>query len=275
MSGASALASARRRRADPIPQTITPIVQETKNNNEVEEKQVLTPLKILQEHDIKLKELENSLEKNVEKIVKNILNKTEKESSKKVETFDSSPLLEKFGILTKNFEELKLLFIKNQNIILDTTNEVIKTKDKIVSIENNILDLENYIKNKDKDKDTFNNNSNNNSSELMNNNFAEMLFKNMLSGDMSMFNDKVGEDEDEDADEDVDVDSDIESKRLNIHDNESQDSNEIDNIGEITLTESDLNSIKTDMISELQEENLNLDENKADLIEVSENESQE
>ena len=113
MSGASALASARRRRADPIPQTITPIVQESKNNNEVEEKQVLTPLKILQEHDIKLKTLENSLEKNVEKIVKNILNTTEKESSKKVETFDSSPLLEKIGILTKDLEELKNLFIKN------------------------------------------------------------------------------------------------------------------------------------------------------------------
>ena len=269
MSGASALASARRRRADPIPQTITPIVQESKNNNEVEEKQVLTPLKILQEHDIKLKTLENSLEKNVEKIVKNILNTTEKESSKKVETFDSSPLLEKFDVLTKNFEELKLLFIKNQNIILETTTEVIKIKDKIVLMDNNILDIENCIK--DKDKDTVNNNSNinnnNNNSELMNNNFAEMLFKNMLSGDMSMFNDK--------EDDDIDVDSDIESKRLNIHDNESQDSNEIDNIGEITLTESDLNSIKTDMISELQEENLNLDENKADLIEVSENESQE
>ena len=68
MSGSSAVASARRRRAEPIPQTITSpggnpeTTQQTKNNDDSVQKQSATPLQILQVHDKKIKELEDNLE---------------------------------------------------------------------------------------------------------------------------------------------------------------------------------------------------------------------
>ena len=67
MSGASAVASARRRRAERIPQTITPpggqsaSRQQTKPEEDSTPKQASTPLQILQVHDKKIKELEESL----------------------------------------------------------------------------------------------------------------------------------------------------------------------------------------------------------------------
>ena len=64
MSGASAVASARRRRADPTPQTITQpgtqaaTSQQAKSVEDSIPKQASTPLQILQVHDKKIKELE-------------------------------------------------------------------------------------------------------------------------------------------------------------------------------------------------------------------------
>tara|TARA_Y100001970_G_scaffold294186_1_gene448161 strand:+ start:4363 stop:5145 length:783 start_codon:yes stop_codon:yes gene_type:complete len=260
MSGASAVASARRRRADPQPQTILPPGSQINNNEnirrseEVNQEQSVTPLQILKIHDNKLKELDVSLRENVENIVKEFLNNTNKDKPKEEKSFDSSYLLNKINDLNTKLEELKILVIKNQNLSLETNNEMLKMKDNINDLKDNIVELEKNINlSNDEDTNLFNMGSDENGS-------AEMLIRSMLESSGMMGSS---------------ISKNMESEKLNIHDNESDKSNDIDDIGEITLTESDLASIKTDVINEIKEELINLDEKKAELIEVSENESQE
>lgn len=260
MSGASAVASARRRRADPQPQTILPPGSQTNNNEnirrseEVNQEQSVTPLQILKMHDNKLKELDSSLKENVENIVKDILNKINIEKPKEDKSIDISYLLDKIKDLNKEFDELKTIVIKSQNLGLETNNEMLKMKDNINDLKDNIVELEKNINlSSDEDTNLFNMDSDENGS-------AEMLIRSMLESSGMMGSS---------------ISKNMESGKLNIHDNESDKSNDIDDIGEITLTESDLNSIKTDIISEMKEELANLDEKKVELIDVSENESQE
>lgn len=259
MSGSSALASARRRRTEPVQQVIEPqnnsskVNQETKNPNNLTSTATSTPLQILQMHDRKIKELEDNLEENIINIAKRVVleNLNLQKESVKVQEFDSKPLLLKIDTLESNFSELKMLIIKTQQTSLDTTNEMLKIKDKIKSveenIEENILQIQNEIKQKDTNEENIFNMSGDNA--------AEMLLRSMMQSTMM---------------EDNEIDD-----KINIHDEEDEnESSNIGDINEITLSESELNSIKSEVVTELKEELVNIDDFKnKELINVSENES--
>jgi hypothetical protein len=263
MSGSSALASARRRRAESTPQTIAsrggqPIEStETRKEEDLAQRQVSTPLQILQEHDKKIKHIEENLEKNIVEISKKVLAENLKHFNldkpqppppppqPQVKEFDSKPIIDKINTLTSNFDELKTLVIKSQ----DTNNEgyiqILKFKDKLLSLEENILQLQLQI-NETKE-------SNDNIFNMEADGAAEMLLRSMMQSSI-IGNAKDG--------------------KLNIHENESdEDSNDIGEISEITLTENELDSLKNEVKSVLVEETIKPTEiNSEEKIEVSENE---
>ena len=293
MSGASAVASARRRRAEPTPQTITPSTPNTpqpaRNNiDDDSKKQPVTPLQILQAHDLKIKELETTLESKVVEISKAVVEENLKHlilnngPSASPESPDNSSLGKRIDKLTENLEELKMLVIKNQTLGLETNGEMLKLqkdsidlKDKvslletgnnynekimerIITIEESVSELETLIKEDENEEDNLFN--------LGEGNAAEMLLRSMMQGSYDM---QMNEKHEEVV------------HKINIHDNESDASNDIGDISELTLTESDLNTIKDEIKNELQEEKVsleNLSEEKLEkdtLIEVSDNEANE
>ena len=288
MSGASAVASARRRRAEPTPQTITPSTPNTPQpprNDDDTQKQPVTPLQILQAHDLKIKELETTLESKVVEISKAVVEENLKHlilNNGPSASPDNSSLGKRIDKLTENLEELKMLVIKNQTLGLETNGEMLKLqkdsidlKDKvslletgnnynekimkrITTIEESVSELETLIKEDDNEEDNLFN--------LGEGNAAEMLLRSMMQGSYNMATNE--------KDEEV-------VHKINIHDNESDASNDIGDISELTLTESDLNTIKDEIKNELQEEKVsleNLSEEKLEkdtLIEVSDNEANE
>lgn len=254
MSGASAVASARRRRAEPIPQTITPpggqsaSRQQTKPEEDSTPKQASTPLQILQVHDKKIKELEESLEGTIVEISKKVLAENLKHFNldkppAAVKEFDSKPLLEKFTNLSSQFDELKLLVIKSVQTSNESNLEMLKIKDKVLGVEEHVLQLELQLKEaEENDENIFN---------MGGDGAAEMLLRSMMQSSVMAT---------------------TEDGKLNIHETESDDeSNDIGEVSEITLTETELDSIKSEVKAVLVEETIKPDELVADdKIEVSE-----
>lgn len=254
MSGASAVASARRRRAEPIPQTITPpggqsaSRQQTKPEEDSTPKQASTPLQILQVHDKKIKELEESLEGTIVEISKKVLAENLKHFNldkppAAVKEFDSKPLLEKFTNLSSQFDELKLLVIKSVQTSNESNLEMLKIKDKVLGVEEHVLQLELQLKEaEENDENIFN---------MGGDGAAEMLLRSMMQSSVMAT---------------------TEDGKLNIHETESDDeSNDIGEVSEITLTETELDSIKSEVKAVLVEETIKPDELVPDnKIEVSE-----
>ena len=254
MSGASAVASARRRRAEPIPQTITPpggqsaSRQQTKPEEDSTPKQASTPLQILQVHDKKIKELEESLEGTIVEISKKVLAENLKHFNldkppAAVKEFDSKPLLEKFTNLSSQFDELKLLVIKSVQTSNESNLEMLKIKDKVLGVEEHVLQLELQLKEaEENDENIFN---------MGGDGAAEMLLRSMMQSSVMAT---------------------TEDGKLNIHETESDDeSNDIGDVSEITLTETELDSIKSEVQAVLVEETIKPDELVPDnKIEVSE-----
>ena len=262
MSGASAVASARRRRADPAPQIITPPggqpgpSQQTRSVDDSTPKQASTPLQILQVHDKKIKELEESLEGTIVEISKKVLAENLKHFNldkppAPVKEFDSKPLLEKFTTLSSQsseFNELKLLVIKSAQTSNESNIEMLKIKDKVLGVEQYVLELENKLKETEEDGENIFNMGGDGS--------AEMLLRSMLQSSI------IGSNSNDDG-------------RLNIHETD-EDSNDFgDDVSEIKLTETELNKLKDEVICDLQEENINTDEiDNSKKIDVSENEEE-
>lgn len=254
MSGASAVASARRRRAERIPQTITPpggqsaSRQQTKPEEDSTPKQASTPLQILQVHDKKIKELEESLEGTIVEISKKVLAENLKHFNldkppAAVKEFDSKPLLEKFTNLSSQFDELKLLVIKSVQTSNESNVEMLKIKDKVLGVEEHVLQLELQLKEaEENDENIFN---------MGGDGAAEMLLRSMMQSSVMAT---------------------TEDGKLNIHETESDnESNDIGEVSEITLTETELDSIKSEVKAVLVEETIKPDELVADdKIEVSE-----
>ena len=150
MSGASAVASARRRRAEPTPQTITPstpnIPQPARNNiDDDSQKQPVTPLQILQAHDLKIKELETTLESKVVEISKAVVEENLKHlilNNGPSASPDDSSLEKRIDKLTENLEELKMLVIKNQTLGLETNGEMLKLQKDSIDLKDKVSLLE-------------------------------------------------------------------------------------------------------------------------------------
>lgn len=259
MSGASAVASARRRRADPTPQTITPPggqpgpTQQSKSVEDSTPKQASTPLQILQVHDKKLKELEESLEGTIVEISKKVLAENLKHFNldkppAPVKEFDSKPLLEKFTSLSSQFDELKTLVIKSVQTSNESNLEMLKIKDKVLGVEEHVLQLELQLKeSEENDENIFN---------MGGDGAAEMLLRSMMQSTVM---------------------APTSDGKLNIHENASDDeSDDIGEVSEITLTETELESIKSEVQAVLVEETIKPDElvpdNKIDVSEDDESE---
>ena len=257
MSGASAVASARRRRADPTPQTITPPggqpgpSQQSKSVEDSTPKQASTPLQILQVHDKKLKELEESLEGTIVEISKKVLAENLKHFNldkppAPVKEFDSKPLLEKFSSLSSQFDELKTLVIKSVQTSNESNLEMLKIKDKVLGVEEHVLKLELQLKeSEENDENIFN---------MEGDGAAEMLLRSMMQSTVM---------------------APTSDGKLNIHENASDDeSDDIGEVSEITLTETELESIKSEVQAVLVEETIKPDElvpdNKIDVSEDDE-----
>ncbi len=254
MSGASAVASARRRRADPTPQIITPPggqagpSQPNRNVEDSTPKQSSTPLQILQVHDKKIKELEESLEGTIVEISKKVLAENLKHFNldkppTPVKEYDSKPLLEKITNLSSQFDELKTLVIKSLQTSNESNIEMLKIKDKVLGVEEHILQLKIQFKEaNENDENIFN---------MAGDGSAEILLRSMMQSSV-----KVS----------------TEDGKLNIHETESDDqSNDIGELSEITLTETELDSIKSEVQAVLLEETIKPQELVGDdKIEVSE-----
>ena len=172
MSGAAAVASARRRRANGAPEP-SPRQRQVNNIQPVpESNNQMTPLQILQLHDDKLSSLEQDFESRVEKIILEKMNKSNSSNTSdpnimeqindKIENTLSVKLtnvndtiksillnIEKLSEFTtineKNTNKidglvneinaLKMLVIKTQTLSLETNNDIIKMKDSIKDLE--------------------------------------------------------------------------------------------------------------------------------------------
>lgn len=254
MSGASAVASARRRRADPTPQTITSPggqpgpSQPTRSVENSTPKHTFTPLQILQVHEKKIKELEESLERTIVEISKKVLSENLKHLNldkppAPVKEFDSKPLLEKITTLSSQFDELKLLVIKSLQTSNESNLEMLKLKDKVLGLEENVLQLQLQLKDAEgNDENIFN---------MDGDGAAEMLLRSMMQSS---------------------VVATTENGKLNIHEPESDDEcNDLGEVSEITLTETELDSIKSEVKAVLVEETIKPDELAPnDKIEVNE-----
>lgn len=254
MSGASAVASARRRRAEPIPQTITPpggqsaSRQQTKTEEDSTPKQTSTPLQILQVHDKKINDLEANLEETIVEISKTVFAENFKhfnldKPSAPAKEFDSKPLLEKVTNLSSQFDELKLLVIKSLQTSNESNVEMLKIKDKVLGVEEHVLQLELQLKEADEnDENIFN---------MGGDGAAEMILRSMMQSSVMAT---------------------TEDGKLNIHETESDnESNDIGDVSEITLTETELDSIKSEVKAVLVEETIKPYELVGDdKIEVSE-----
>lgn len=174
MSGAAAVASARRRRANGGPEP-SPRQRQVNNIQPVpESNNQMTPLQILQLHDDKLTSLEEDFESRVEKIILEKMNKSNISDSNisdsnimeqindKIENALSVKLtnvndtiksillnIEKLSEFTTINEKnttkidglineinaLKMLVIKTQTLSLETNNDIIKMKDSIKELD--------------------------------------------------------------------------------------------------------------------------------------------
>ncbi len=157
MSGASALASARRRRASANPDTS----MSNKSNNKVAEPQVpqseegqkFSPLQILQLHDTKIKNLENDLDSKIVLLINNQLEqefkkrlpKSPDNTSNNVENENNlKKLTEHVTKLENKIEELEKEKLKlNEETIISQLNEKLETyiTQKITGLNNTISSI--------------------------------------------------------------------------------------------------------------------------------------
>ena len=279
MSGASAMASARRRRTNPQEQNQRPgqtnrEVSVSDNNIRDNETNQLTPLQILKLHDEKIKELEElinndslknestSLLTNENNMQQSLYEKIEEIVSKRLNNINDeikSLLLniEKLSNITINNEktankidkfinelnDLKMLVIKNQSMGLESNNDIIKLKDEVNEIKNYMDD-----------------NTNNNVPNT--NDLLKTMF-NSFNEDETMFS-KINI-------QDSDSDDEVTLKNIeNLNMNDSDNLQELNNIPELNNLQ-ELNNIRNDVESEIAEKKLDNLHNISDVINITEN----
>ena len=185
--------------------------------------------------------------------LKTLVNSNLDKSTSEVKEFDSTSFILKFDELSSQFNELKTLVIKSFQSSNESSIEMLKIKEKVLVLEQNFLQLELNVKQSSLDED--------NMFKMDDNSSAEMLLRSMIESSLMESNPMET----------------TECEKLNIHDTESDnESNDIGDVSEITLTESDLDSIKTEVKEVvLVEENVKPDDQILDnKIEISEDEEE-
>ena len=275
MSGASAIASARRRRAEPTATPVPPLItqQSTQKSTPASKanvtpddntpKQSMKPLEILQIHDSKLRAIEESMDEKIIELSKVVVHENLKFLIQEVEaikstnsslrdelsasirntsasvSFDSSPLEEKITTLSDNYDELKTLLIKSQQQSIDTHTEMVKMKDREVFLETRVSELEGMI------GDTTGNDNAGMFDMGQGGGVAEML-RSMMESSMA---------------------DNSEGGVLNIHENECDDAAELYDMEEINRIEDDLGELK---LVEDNLDNMLETDSQNELIDISE-----
>ena len=158
MSGSSANAAARRRRAEPTPSINRQIKTEPVNKNvsvQSDQSNKISPLQILQNHEEQITNLTENLEqvindimekklgfytekiKNMELHQTNLTNKMDM-MSKTQETSTNSNIDKMNLEFSKQLHEFKDMLIKNQASVLDFSNELTNLKDSVGENQNQI-----------------------------------------------------------------------------------------------------------------------------------------
>lgn len=177
MSGSSALASARRRRASAQPDNVNISIQESKREKPIpaineETRSKIPPLQLLQLHDSKINELEEGLEDKITSVVSNVVNKLLIENNIKLKSevvkYTENKLAESFSNVKINInydeiiskvtsslsEEYNSKFTEINNSLASLTNNVEKTPssnldenliEKMDNLNNEINDLKTLV----------------------------------------------------------------------------------------------------------------------------------
>ena len=254
MSGSSAMASARRRRAGNVE---TPIQSNQSNQNSSQNNvqdsnlvatsnQRMTPLQILKIHDDKLKILEESINKiNLLDLTNNKVNSNENHTNNntnnntinnnklneiKFEQLNSqiihlSEIVKSLQINIENISKLNIIENDQYKIINDGILEINNLKNLVLDTQKNIIDIKNDIsltKSSYEKHDTILQNLNFENT----NNDAEMLFKSVLeeqmNGNFSFDKIIINHDDDEEID---DKDNAVNIVNLNFNNDELKNNN--------------------------------------------------
>jgi hypothetical protein len=247
MSGSAAIASARRRRAEPIaipvPSQTTPTPKPTTKSNVISDdntpKQSMKPLEILQIHDTKIQMIENTIDDKIIELSKIVVHENLKFIIEEISTLktanislrdeliksinernssvsvDSSPIVEQLNSLSNNHDDLTKLVVKSQQQTIQIYSDMLIMKDKDVFLENRISELESMVGDAKR-------NENSSMFDHQEGGVADMLRSMMMSS----------------------ITENSEAPALNIHENECDDATELYNINEINNTQDDLETMK-------------------------------
>ena len=284
MSGSSAMASARRRRAgnpDPPIQSnqVTSQNNDQGNNVEISSSQRMTPLQILKIHDDKLKILEESINKinlidktnnNGSNINSNI-NKVNELNEIKFEQLNTkiihlSEIVKSLQINIENISKLNIIENDQYKIMNDGILEMNNLKNLIIDTQKDIINIKNDINLSKSLYDKHDNILQNLNFENTDND-AEMLFKSVLEEQLnSNFSfDKISISNDDEYDNnDLNILNDIEVVNINNNSN-NNDLSKNSNI----IMDNDNVSNNLEEIEELKD-NVKQDTEVSQVIEVTE-----
>jgi hypothetical protein len=247
MSGSAAIASARRRRAEPItipvPSQTTPTPKPTTKSNVISDdntpKQSMKPLEILQIHDTKIQTIENTIDDKIIELSKIVVHENLKFIIEEISTLktanislrdeliksinernssvsvDSSPIVVQLNSLSNNHDDLTKLVVKSQQQTIQIYSDMLIMKDKDVFLENRISELESMVGDAKR-------NENSSMFDHQEGGVADMLRSMMMSS----------------------ITENSEAQTVNIHENECDDATELYNINEINKTQDDLETMK-------------------------------
>jgi len=283
MSGSSAMASARRRRAgNPDPPTQSSHVVNENNNLEVSSSQRMTPLQILKIHDDKLKILEECINKinltdqtnnnvlNTNSNINTNIDKVNELNEIKFEQLNTkighlSEIVKSLHINIENISKLNIIENDQYKIINDGILEMNNLKNLIIDTQKDIINIKNDISLSKSLHDKHD-------SILQNLNFentdndAEMLFKSVLEEQLNTnFSfDKISISNDEEYDiNDINISNDIEVVTINNnYDNNDLSKNSNNNVD---------NNVVTNNLDEIEvNENIKEDISVTEVTEVTE-----
>ena len=214
MSGSSANAAARRRRAAPEAPTtnVNPNVNPNPSVTPIPTANMSQPLQLLYVHEERF----NDLEENLEQTIIEIINKrmAEQNLNEKLKF-----LSDKLNVLTNDYNNIKDLVIKSQTLGLETNTEMLKMKDDLNDLDSKIKEAGN-----DEEENMFSDSA------------AKMLFKSMFEGGMPNNMEELNK---------MNVD---EFNTLNIHDKVEDDDLEVEagSVNQLSVTSEEIEASPID-----------------------------
>lgn len=311
MSGSSAIASARRRRAGntdvieqqkgSVSQTSQSQVSVSQNINSAPNIELdgikLTPLQILQQHELKINAIDETIENYLSKILEDRItllidkkvseklvnsNSNNNEDLKQIELKNIEQRITTINDANKNlnlellnikqridgkdnslksedFEELKMIVIKTQTLGLETNNEVIKLKNQLAELNDKLDNIASCC-NKDvgEDDEQFN----------MGDPSIQMLMKSLLNSDLQNIDDLMCEKLNISDDSNPDQRESIESEELEAYDNiinsDEQNNSKIEVITVSDTEEIEKQDIKKEICKELNSVTTDIENKESD-----------